>query len=320
LLTSLVNPRNWFAEAIATYALVFFGPLSIILSVVAFGDGLSIESIIMISLGHGAAVGLMVYAFGHISGAHINPAVTIPMMITKKISVQDGIGYIIFQLIGAVVAAFSLKAILPEIGAKVNFGTQGGPSELLNSSIASGIAVEIILTFFLVTVIFLTAVHKKAAAGIHGISIGGIVFLLHLVGVPLTGASMNPARTFGPAVVSGFWELHWLYWVAPIIGGIIAGVIMNYVFVNKAEPKTKSVTRSTGKSQKLEQYEKQYLSRLEKEPAKEETKKETKKVSRPRKARAKKSKPQSDLEKYEKRYLDRLEKQAQENVASTSEE
>ena len=320
MLTSLVNPRNWFAEAIATYALVFFGPLSIILSVVAFGDGLSIESIIMISLGHGAAVGLMVYAFGHISGAHINPAVTIPMMITKKISVQDGIGYIIFQLIGAVVAAFSLKAILPEIGAKVNFGTQGGPSELLNSSIASGIAVEIILTFFLVTVIFLTAVHKKAAAGIHGISIGGIVFLLHLVGVPLTGASMNPARTFGPAVVSGFWELHWLYWVAPIIGGIIAGVIMNYVFVNKAEPKTKSVTRSTGKSQKLEQYEKQYLSRLEKESAKEETKKETKKVSRPRKARAKKSKPQSDLEKYEKRYLDRLEKQAQENVASTSEE
>ncbi|MBB46307.1 MAG: aquaporin [Thaumarchaeota archaeon] len=315
-MTSLVNPRNWFAEAIATYALVFFGPLSIILSVVAFGDGLSIESIIMISLGHGAVIGLMVYAFGHISGAHINPAVTIPMMITKKISVQDGIGYIIFQLLGAIIAALSLKAILPELGAKVNFGTQGGPSELLNSSIMAGITVEIILTFFLVTVIFLTAVHKKAPAGIHGISIGGMVFLLHLVGVPLTGASMNPARTFGPAVVSGFWELHWLYWVAPIIGGIIAGVIMNYVFVNKAEPKTKSVSRSTSKSQQLEQYEKQYLSRLEKEPAKEEPKK----VLRPRKTRARKSKPQSDLEKYEKRYLDRLEKQAQEKVDSIDEE
>ena len=316
MFTSLVNPRNWFAEAIGTYALVFFGPLAIILSVVAFGDGLSIESIIMIALAHGAAVGLMVYAFGHVSGAHINPAVTIPMMITKKISVADGIGYIIFQLIGAIVAAFSLKAILPEIGAKVNFGTQGGPSELLNSSIMAGITVEVILTFFLVTVIFLTAVHKKAVAGIHGISIGGIVFLLHLVGVPLTGASMNPARTFGPAVVSGFWELHWLYWVAPIIGGIIAGVIMNYVFVSKAEPKTKSVSRSTSKSRELEQYEKQYLSRLETEPAKVETKK----VSRPRKTRAKKSKSQSDLEKYEKRYLARLEKQAQENVASTNEE
>ena len=314
-MTSLVNPRNWFAEAIGTYALVFFGPLAIILSVVAFGDGLSIESIIMIALAHGAAVGLMVYAFGHVSGAHINPAVTIPMMITKKISVGDGIGYIIFQLIGAIVAAFSLKAILPEIGAKVNFGTQGGPSELLNSSIMAGITVEIILTFFLVTVIFLTAVHKKAAAGIHGISIGGMVFLLHIVGVPLTGASMNPARTFGPAVVSGFWELHWIYWLAPIVGGIIAGVIMNYVFVNNAEPKTKSVSHSTSKSQ-LEQYEKQYLSRLEQEPAKEETKK----VTRPRKTRVKKSKSQSDLEKYEKRYLARLEKQAQEEAVSTDEE
>ena len=314
-MTSLVNPRNWVAEAIGTYALVFFGPLAIILSVVAFGDGLSIESIIMIALAHGAAVGLMVYAFGHVSGAHINPAVTIPMMITKKISVGDGIGYIIFQLIGAIVAAFSLKAILPEIGAKVNFGTQGGPSELLNSSIMAGITVEIILTFFLVTVIFLTAVHKKAAAGIHGISIGGMVFLLHIVGVPLTGASMNPARTFGPAVVSGFWELHWIYWLAPIVGGIIAGVIMNYVFVNNAEPKTKSVSHSTSKSQ-LEQYEKQYLSRLEQEPAKEETKK----VTRPRKTRVKKSKSQSDLEKYEKRYLARLEKQAQEEAVSTDEE
>jgi len=274
-LTSLVNPRNWFAEAIATYALVFFGPLAIILSVVAFGDGLSIESIIMISLGHGAAIGLMVYAFGHISGAHINPAVTIPMMITKKISVADGIGYIIFQLIGAVVAAFSLKAILPEIGAKVNFGTQGGPSELLNNSVMAGITVEIILTFFLVTVIFLTAVHKKAPAGIHGISIGGMVFLLHIVGVPLTGASMNPARTFGPAVVSGFWELHWLYRVAPIIGGIIAGVIMNYIFVNNAEPETKRRSRasSIGKSQELEKYEKQYLAKLEKKPVEQERKK-----------------------------------------------
>ncbi|RUA19077.1 MAG: aquaporin [Alphaproteobacteria bacterium] len=271
----MVNPRNWFAEAIATYALVFFGPLAIILSVVAFGDGLSIESIIMISLAHGAAIGLMVYAFGHISGAHINPAVTIPMMITKKISVADGIGYIIFQLIGAVVAAFSLKAILPEIGAKVNFGTQGGPSELLNNSVMAGITVEIILTFFLVTVIFLTAVHKKAPAGIHGISIGGMVFLLHLVGVPLTGASMNPARTFGPAVVSGFWELHWLYWVAPIIGGIIAGVIMNYIFVNNAEPETKRRSRasSIGKSQELDKYEKQYLAKLEKKPVEQERKK-----------------------------------------------
>lgn len=231
----MVNPRNWFAEGVATFCLVFFGPLSVILAAAAFGTGLSIEGIIMISLGHGAAIGLMVYAFGHVSGAHINPAVTIPMIITKKIGVADGIGYIILQIIGAIAAAFSLKAILPELGAKVNFGTQGGPSDLLNNSISSGLAIEIILTFFLVVIIFMTAVHKKAPAGIHGISIGGMIFLIHLVGVPLTGASVNPARTFGPALASGFWEFHWIYWVGPIIGGIIAGLIMNYLFVKKAE-------------------------------------------------------------------------------------
>ncbi len=230
----MVNPRNWFAEGIATYCLVFFGPLSVMLSVVAFGDGLSTEAILMISFAHGSAIGLMVYAFGHVSGAHINPAVTIPMIITRKIGIADGIGYIVLQLVGAVAAAFTLKAVLPELGAAVNFGTQA-PGELINSSATSAVGLEAIFTFFLVTVIFMTAVHKKAAAGIQGISIGGMVFLLHIVGVPLTGASMNPARTFGPALASGFWEFHWVYWVGPIIGGIIAGLIMNYVFVKKAE-------------------------------------------------------------------------------------
>lgn len=230
----MVNPRAWLAEAIATFALVFFGTISITLSAVAFGNGLSVQAIVMISLAHGAAIGLMVYAFGHVSGAHINPAVTIPMMITRKIGVVDGFAYIASQLIGATVAAFVHKAILPQ-GAQVNYGVQGGPSELLGHSVTSGLGVEMILTFFLVTVIFMTAVHKKAPAGMYGIAIGGMIFLIHLIGVPLTGASVNPARTFGPALASGFWEFHWMYWVGPIIGGIIAGVIMNYVYVKKAE-------------------------------------------------------------------------------------
>ena len=99
-------------------------------------------------------------------------------------------------------------------------------------------AVEIILTFFLVLVIFMTAVHKKAPKSVYGAAIGGMVFLLHLVGVPLTGASMNPARSLAPAITTGdagLLEVQWLYWVAPIIGGIIAGVIMNYLYVSKAE-------------------------------------------------------------------------------------
>ncbi len=230
-----IHPRHWLAEGIATFCLVFFGVMSIIISKEAIGSGLTLEANIMISLGHGSAIGLMVYAFGHVSGAHINPAVTIPMMITKKIGIGDGIGYIILQLVGAVIAALVLSAFFPVLGEAVNFGVQTGPSDLIDFDVMKGLGLEIILTFFLVTVIYMVAVHKRAIAGTHGITIGGMIFLLHLVGVPFTGASMNPARTFGPALVSGFWEFHWIYWVGPIIGGIIAGLIMNYIYVKKED-------------------------------------------------------------------------------------
>lgn len=231
----MANTRAYLAEAISTYGLVFFGPLSVILAVASFGEGLTTQSVFFISIAHGGAIALMVYAFGHVSGAHINPAVTIPMIITKKISPKDGAAYIGSQVAGAIAAAATLKAILPELGAAVNFGTQGGPSDIINGNIGSAFALEAIFTFFLVTVIFMVAVHKKASPGWHGFSIGGMVFLLHIVGVPLTGASMNPARTFGPALVSGAWEFQWLYWVAPILGGVVAGLVMNYVYVKKAD-------------------------------------------------------------------------------------
>ncbi len=231
----MVNLRAWLAEAIGTYALVFFGPLSIILSVAYFGSVLTIPALVVIALAHGAAIGLMVYTFGHVSGCHINPAVTISMLVTRRINIKDGIGYIISQLIGAVIAAATLKVILPDLGDKVHFGTQGGPSAIIHNSVASGFAIEAILTFFLVTVIFMTVVHKKAPAGMYGLAIGGMIFLIHLVGVPLTGASVNPARTFGPALISGFWDYHWMYWAAPIVGAVIAGLVMNYIFVKKAE-------------------------------------------------------------------------------------
>lgn len=231
----LVNPRAWLAEAIGTYALVFFGPLAIILSVAYFGSILTIPALVVIALAHGAAIGLMVYTFGHVSGCHINPAVTISMLVTRRINIKDGIAYIIFQIIGAIVAAATLKAILPELGEKVHFGTQGGPSAILNGNVISGFTLEAIFTFFLVTVIFMTAVHKKAPAGMYGLAIGGMIFLLHLVGVPLTGASMNPARTLGPAIISGYWDYHWMYWAGPIVGAVIAGLVMNYIFIKKAE-------------------------------------------------------------------------------------
>ena len=233
----MANPRAWLAEAIGTYCLVFFGPLAIALSLGSFSKTsvLDIQDLIVIALAHGAAIGLMVYTFGHVSGAHFNPAVTISMLVTKRINIKEAIPYIASQLIGAIVAAASLKAIIPDLGSKVNFGTQPGPSDLLHQSVVSGFAVEAILTFFLVTVIFMTAVHKKAPAGMYGLAIGGMIFLIHLVGVPLTGASVNPARTFGPALISGYWTNHLMYWVGPIVGAVIAGLIMNYIFVKKAE-------------------------------------------------------------------------------------
>jgi aquaporin-4 len=231
----LVNPRAWLAEAIATFCLVFFGTVSVTIAAALFGTGLSIEGILLISLAHGAAIGIMIYAFGHISGAHINPAVTIAMVATKNIKGADAAGYIGFQIIGAIVAAAAHMALLPVAGDAVNFGVQGGPSPFLNESAAAGVVAEIIFTFFLVTTIFMAAVHKKAAAGMAGIAIGGMIFLLHLIGVPLTGASMNPARTLGPAIISGYWEFHWIYWVGPIVGALIAGFVMQYLYVRKSE-------------------------------------------------------------------------------------
>ncbi len=231
----MVNPRAWFAESIGTFCLVFFGPLAITLSLVVFGNGtLNLESLLVIAFAHGAAIGLMVYAFGHVSGGHFNPAVTLSFLATRRINVKDAIGYITFQIIAAVVASSALKVILPA-SEKVKYGVQTGPSALIGNSATAGVAVEIILTFFLVTTIFMTVLHKKAAVGLYGFAIGGMIFLDHIVGVPLTGASMNPARTFGPALVSGYWDYHWIYWVGPIVGGVIAGLIMNYVFIQKSE-------------------------------------------------------------------------------------
>lgn len=231
----MVNPRAWLAEAIGTYALVFFGPLAITIAIAMFGLSMGPDALLIISFAHGAVIGIMVYVFGHVSGTHINPAVTIAMMATKRMSPREGGPYIAFQLIGAVLASATLAAIIPTYASQVNYGVQGGPSEFLEGSAGAAFAVEVILTFFLVTTIYMVAVHKKAAPGFAGIAIGGMIFLLHLVGVPLTGASMNPARTFGPALVSGYWDFHWVYWAGPIIGALIAAFVMNYMFAKKAE-------------------------------------------------------------------------------------
>jgi len=182
-----------------------------------------------------ALIAIMVYAFGHVSGAHINPAVTIPMVITGKLGVRDGIAYVASQVAGAVVASATIAAILPALASTVAFAGHTGPSELIEGNVGSAFLVEVVLTFFLVLAIFMGIVHKRAPAGWHGFVVGGVITVIHLVGVPLTGASVNPARSFGPVVFSGMWEFHWLYWAAPIVGGIIAGVLAKHVYVAREE-------------------------------------------------------------------------------------
>ena len=158
-------------------------------------------SVLFISFAHGGVIALMVLAFGHISGAHINPAVTIPMIITRKIGVKDGIAYIGSQLAGAVVASTTLAIILPELGKKVNFGVHMGPQDIINNSVASGFLVEALLTFFLVLVIFMAAVHRKAAPGMGALAIGGTVFLT-IWGMPNTTWNSQLVQ-FGQLQLSG---------------------------------------------------------------------------------------------------------------------
>ena len=204
------------AELIGTFLLTFIGGAAIING----GSGL-----IGIALAHGLTIALVICSLGHISGAHINPAVTIGFLITGKIEAKDALIYILSQLIGAMLAAYSLKVFVP--GAME--ASLGGQSISPNVSIVAAIFIEFVLTFFLVTAIFGTAVDDRGTfSAVAGFGIGLVVTVDILAGGPFTGASMNPARSFGPAIISylygveGALQIHHIYWIAPIIGGLIA--------------------------------------------------------------------------------------------------
>ncbi|MFQ5997792.1 MAG: MIP/aquaporin family protein [Candidatus Bathyarchaeia archaeon] len=230
-----VNVRAWFAELVATYALVFFGTVSVTVSIVLFNlqPALNPASIFLIGITHGLSIVLMIYAIGHVSGGHINPAVTIAMLATRKINPANGAGYIVFQIIGAILASVSHALILPQ-GAAVGFGLHQ-PGEAIGFSQTTALGVEIILTFFLVFVIFGVAVHKRAPVGWAGFAIGMTVAMDHFIGIPLTGASMNPARSLGPALISGNFGAHWLYWVGPIIGALLAAAVYYYIVMSRED-------------------------------------------------------------------------------------
>jgi len=217
------------AEFVGTFALIFIGVGAI--SVTGDGGG----NLTTVALGHGLAIAVMVSAVAHVSGAHFNPAVTVAAWATRKIqSAQAGV-YLIAQLAGATAAAALLAAALPGGSDAVAGGT---PALAANVTVGQGLLIEIVLTFFLVWVIFGTAIDPAGAfRSIAGMAIGFTVMLDITMGGPLTGAAMNPARAFGPALISGSWANHWVYWVAPILGGLLAGLLYDMVILRgRSEP------------------------------------------------------------------------------------
>ncbi|MFQ5693309.1 MAG: MIP/aquaporin family protein [Nitrospinota bacterium] len=219
--------KAYLAEFVGTFGLCFIGAGAIITDAWFGGVGL-----IGIALAHGIVLSVMVSVFGHISGAHVNPAVTVGLLVGGKIAPGRAVGYIVSQLAGGVVAGLLLRVIYPAaVWSKVNLGTPGLAPQV---SAGVGVLVEVILTLFLVLAVYGTAVDEKGPS-IGGFGIGLVLAFDILMGGPLTGASMNPARTFGPAVASGYWSAHWVYWVGPILGGILAAVIYKICTSGDAE-------------------------------------------------------------------------------------
>lgn len=224
---------NYLAELIGTFTLTFIGAGSI-----ANGGA---GALIGIAFAHGLAIMTMIYALGHISGIHINPAVTISLLVGGKISLPDAIAYIIAQVIGALLAGFALLFIFSAPSQANGFlGTPGlGP----NVSALTAIVIEIILTFFLTLTVWGAAIDGRIAGTHVGLAIGMVVTMDILMAGPLTGAAMNPARALGPAIASGHLDNWYVYWVGPIIGGLIAGLLYPNLFLQKVEPERSEASR-----------------------------------------------------------------------------
>jgi MIP family channel proteins len=216
------------AEFIGTFTLIFIG-----IGAIANMNPPASINLLAVAIAHGLAIAVMVTATLHISGGQLNPAVSIALMVTGKITPREAAAFIISQLAGAVAAAAICSALFSELIVK-----NGTPALPASTSVAAGIVIEAILTFFLVFVIFGTGVDSRGRGGTTGLAIGFTVTLDILFGGPLTGAAMNPARTFGPALIANFWQHHYVYWIGPIAGGILAGVVYNTFFLRtiKSEP------------------------------------------------------------------------------------
>jgi aquaporin Z len=218
--------RRSVAEALGTFGLVFFGAGAVIANVFPGAN----YGLLGIALVHAIVLSVMVSATMNISGGHLNPAVTISLLVARRTDAQSAIAYIIAQLIGAVLAALALKMLLPS--QVVRGALVGTPSIASTITVGRAVAIEALLTFFLVSAVFGTAVSPEAPK-IGGFGIGLVLFFDIMVGGPLTGAVMNPARAFGPSVVSGAWTGHIYYWIGPVLGGVVAAILWDKLLLPK---------------------------------------------------------------------------------------
>ena len=227
-LISANNLRGLVAELIATFTFVFVGvgAVGAALALVTPIDG---AGLIVIALGHGLGIFLGIVVIGRITGAHLNPAITIAMIVAGNTGLIRGFSYIVGQLAGAVLAIFTLDQYV--------WGLDGLGVQSLGVGVATvdGFVLEVILTFFLVFTVFATTVDKRGSAAWAPLAIGMVIFVDHLIAVQVTGASMNPARSFGPALIHGAWDDHWLYWAGPIVGGLLAAIAYVVIFGTKED-------------------------------------------------------------------------------------
>ena len=224
-------PQKLTAEFLGTFALVFFGEGAICAD--QFLHGAGGLGLLGTAAAHGLAIAVMFTAFSQVSGGHFNPAVTIGFWVTKRVSTIDVFLYWAAQLVGAIVAAFVLKAIMPEdTWRAVALGT---PEMIRDLPRISAMSLEALATFFFVLVFFATAVddNQSAARSVAGFAIGLTFALGIMVAGPFTGGALNPARALGPALASTHWANWGVYWVGPLAGGFLAGLLYDSLYLKK---------------------------------------------------------------------------------------
>ncbi|MFQ5551658.1 MAG: MIP/aquaporin family protein [Gemmatimonadales bacterium] len=218
------NLRQLTAEFLGTFGLVFIGGGAVVMNTNEAGA----LGLLGVALAHAFVLGVMVTALMNISGAHFNPAVTLALWMAKKIDARGAVAYVITQLLAAVVAALLVRLLLPATAGEVT--SYGVPRIAPDITFWQAVVIEVILTVFLVSAVFGTAVSSESPA-VGGFGIGTVLLFDILVGGPLTGAAMNPARAFGPALVAMDWVGHSAYWIGPAIGGVVASLLWTKILL-----------------------------------------------------------------------------------------